>query len=304
MAMASTILQDQHFLFVIILGQGHISPGQSFAKRLARATGARVTFSTAVSNHRLMFPSLTSPDQEINDGPITYIPYSDGYDHGLKLFVDDIIDYNEKFNRVGRATFSSILDNLAARGRPVTCIIYSMQMYWVKDLALERGIPTAFYWVQPAGMLAVYYHYLHGYRDLITAHADDPSFVVNLPHLPQMRLKDLPTFFTNSTDKNLKAIFETFLLTVESSLKPGIDGTKPMLLINTFEDLEHEALKCIKEAKVLSIGPDIPLTVPDRNEISKSANRDLFRADEKGIKFVGKLQFILMNDQIYLSNIK
>jgi UDP-glucoronosyl and UDP-glucosyl transferase len=279
--MASTLqLKDQHFLFVIIHGQGHINPGRSFAKRLARTTGAQVTFSTTVSNHRLMFPSLTSPDEEITDGQITYIPYSDGYDHGVKLFVDDQVDYQKKFNQVGPATFNSILDNLAARGQPVTCIVYSMQMHWVKDLASERGIPTAFYWVQPAGMLAIYYHYLRGYRDLITAHADDPFFVVNLPHLPQMRIKDMPTFFTNPMDKTFKPIFETLLLTIESALKPSKDGSKSMLLINTFEDLEHEAIKCIEEAEVLTIGPYIPSLIHDGNETNISG--DLFKADEKG----------------------
>ncbi|KAJ4786986.1 Glycosyltransferase [Rhynchospora pubera] len=274
-------VKDQHFLVVIFHGQGHINPGQSFAKRLAKATGAKVTFSTTVSNHRLMFPSLTSPDEEITDEPITYIPYSDGYDNGIKWFIDDPIEYHEKFNQVGRATFSSILDNLAARGRPVTCIVYSMQMHWVKELALERGIPTAFHWVQSARMLGLYYHYLRGYRDLINSHIDDPFFVVSLPHLPQMMIKDMPPFFMHSIDETFKTVFEILLLTIESSLKPGKDGSKPMILINTFEALELDALKCIEEADILPIGPDVRMLIPDGNNIDISRGYDLFKADEK-----------------------
>ncbi|KAJ4808712.1 Glycosyltransferase [Rhynchospora pubera] len=146
--------QGQHFLVVIYPGQGHINPGRSLAKRLAKVPGARVTFSTAISAHRQLFPSLESPNQEISDGPITYIPYSsDGYDNGIKWFVDDINDITEKFNTFGPATLSSILGDLAARGQPVTCVVYGLHMCWVKELALSRGILSILYWPQPATVL-------------------------------------------------------------------------------------------------------------------------------------------------------
>jgi GNAT superfamily N-acetyltransferase len=147
-----------HLLFVTSPMQGHINPVRRLAARVA-AADARVTISTAVSGHRRMFPSLASPDEEVHDGAISYVPYSDGYDHGFHLFANDGDDarrFCEAFSRVGRETFSSMLDRFAARGRPVTCVVYSMLMWWAAEVARERGLPRALYWNQPATMLAVY----------------------------------------------------------------------------------------------------------------------------------------------------
>ncbi|KAJ4789201.1 Glycosyltransferase [Rhynchospora pubera] len=225
--------QGQHFLVVIYPGQGHINPGRSLAKRLAKVPGARVTFSTAISAHRQLFPSLESPNQEISDGPITYIPYSDGYDNGIKWFVDDINDITEKFNTFGPATLSSILGDLAARGQPVTCVV------------------------------------------------DNPSFVVNLPHLAPLKICDLPSFFTNFTNEVFNSILKMTKLTLESALRPGKIGDKSLVLINTFEELESEALKCIEEVEILPIGPDIPSLFENIKEKTESMGSDLFQTDSK-----------------------
>ncbi|KAM0856335.1 hypothetical protein ACQ4PT_049163 [Festuca glaucescens] len=58
--------------------QGHINPVRRLAARVA-AADARVTISTAVSGHRLMFPSLASPDDEAVDAAgLLHVPFSDG----------------------------------------------------------------------------------------------------------------------------------------------------------------------------------------------------------------------------------
>ncbi|KAJ4769766.1 Glycosyltransferase [Rhynchospora pubera] len=228
-----------------------------------------------------MFPSLESPNQEISDGPITYIPYSDGYDNGIKWFVDDINDITEKFNTFGPATLSSILGDLAARGQPVTCVVYGLHMCWVKELALSRGILSVLYWPQPATVLGIYYHYFHDYHDLITSHRDNPSFVVNLPHLAPLKICDLPSFFTNFTNEVHNSILKMTKLTIESALRPGKIGDKSLVLINTFEELESEALKSIEEVEILPIGPDIPSLFENTKEKTESMGSDLFQTDSK-----------------------
>ncbi|TVU08030.1 hypothetical protein EJB05_41414, partial [Eragrostis curvula] len=76
--------QQQHFLFVTDPMQSHVNPARRLAARVAAALpNARVTFSTAVSGHRQMFPHLTSPDGEVIQGLVSYIPYSDGFDGGF-----------------------------------------------------------------------------------------------------------------------------------------------------------------------------------------------------------------------------
>ncbi|KAJ3692371.1 hypothetical protein LUZ60_012721 [Juncus effusus] len=276
--------QKQHFLVVLFPGQGHINPNRSLAKRLSKTTGARVTFSTAVGGHRLMFPSLSDPTEETSDGLINYKPYSDGYDNGVNWFEDDMKKYNESFGRVGPASLASIIDDFSARGCPVTFIVYSMQMYWVRELAVSRGIPTAHYWIQPATVLGIYYHYFHGYRDLITSHSDDPSFVVEFPHMPPLKISDLPSFFTDDTNESFKIITENMRLTIESSLKPDKHGRQSAILINSFEESEVEAIKSIKGVgvEVLPIGPDIPSLVTEGNEMAKSSTANLFKTDDKG----------------------
>ncbi|CAM0942735.1 unnamed protein product [Alopecurus aequalis] len=285
-------MAPQHFLVVAFPGQGHINPARAMAERLARATpGARVTLSAAVSAHRLMFPSLASPDEEVHDGAVSYIPYSDGYDRGFRLFAgdgDDARRYVEAFGRVGRETLSAVLDRLAARGRPVTCVVYAMLMWWAAEVARARGVPRVLYWIQPATMLAVYYHYFHGYETTVTEHAAEPGFSVAMPGLPPMAIRDLPSFFTNVTDGRLVAAFvdirRTFQqLDLDVNGSSNMGGRKPMVLVNTVEALEAGALASVPELEVLPVGPAVLSLFADGTRSGTNAVvGDLFEHDEKG----------------------
>ncbi|KAI4983742.1 hypothetical protein ZWY2020_025608 [Hordeum vulgare] len=283
----------QHFLVVAFPGQGHINPARALAERLSRAApGARVTLSAAVSAHRRMFPSLASPDDEVHDGAISYIPYSDGFDHGFSLFAgdgDEVKRYAEVFGRVGRETFSAVVDRLAARGRPVTCVVYAMLMWWAAEVARERGVPRALYWIQPATMLAVYYHYFNGYERLVTEHAAEPGFTLSMPGLPPLAIRDLPSFFTNFTDGRIVAAFgdirRTFQqldLDVDGSSRTG--GRQAMVLVNTVEELEAGALASVPELDVFPVGPAVvSLFAEGAGGASGTATAvgDLFEHDEK-----------------------
>ena len=74
-----------HFLFVTSPLQGHINPVRRLAARVMAANpDALVTFSTAVSGHRRMFPSLARPDDEAVDAAgVLHVPFSDGFDDGF-----------------------------------------------------------------------------------------------------------------------------------------------------------------------------------------------------------------------------
>ncbi|XP_047072310.1 cyanidin 3-O-rutinoside 5-O-glucosyltransferase-like [Lolium rigidum] len=283
-------MAPQHFLVVVFPGQGHINPARALAERLVRAMpGAHVTLSAAVSAHRLMFPSLEYPDEEVHDGPISYIPYSDGYDRGFRLFAgdgDDARRYSEAFARVGRETFSAVLDRLAARGRPVTFVVYAMLMWWAAEVARERGLPRALYWNQPATMLAVYYHYLHGYKRIVTKHAAEPGFMVAMPGLPPMAIRDLPSFFTNLTDGRLVSSFDNIRRTfqqldLDAAISSG--GRKPTVLVNTVEALELGALASVPELDMFPIGPAVlSLFAGGTRSGIGAVVGDLFEHDEKG----------------------
>ncbi|PKU71747.1 Anthocyanidin 3-O-glucoside 5-O-glucosyltransferase 1 [Dendrobium catenatum] len=153
---------QQHILVACYPAQGHINPTLRLSKRLAHEAGVRITFSTAVNAHRRMFPNV------LHDDLFAYIPYSNGYDDGFDPKIHDIRTtmYDSKQN--GSRSLASIVDDQAARGQPVTCIIYSFFMSWAAEIARERGIPSFLFWIQPATAFAVYWHYFHDYKSILS----------------------------------------------------------------------------------------------------------------------------------------
>jgi hypothetical protein len=150
------------------------------------------------------------------------------------------------------------VDALAARGRPVTRVVYTMFLPWAADIARERGMPSALYWIQPAALLAIYYHYFHGHADVVADHRHDPSFRVRLPGLPPQAVRDLPTFLTDSTDPsdffhcvytNTRKLFDTL----------DRETPKATVLVNTCQELEPGALAAMEAYNVLPIGPVLPV---------------------------------------------
>ncbi|CAL5042115.1 unnamed protein product [Urochloa decumbens] len=189
--------RPEHFLFVTDPMQSHINPARRLASRVAALLpSARVTFSTAVSGHRHMFPHLTSPDGEVVQGLVSYIPYSDGFDAGFKFDPNahGVADaYGERARVAGPETLAAVFARLAGRGRPVTRVVYTALVGgWAPAVARAHGAPAALYWVKPATVFAVYYHYFHGHGDevLLTAAAA----AVRLPGLPSLAAADLPSF--------------------------------------------------------------------------------------------------------------
>jgi len=108
-----------HFLFVTSPLQGHINPVRRLAARVMAANpDARVTFSTAVSGHRRMFPSLARPDDEAVDAAgVLHVPFSDGFDDGFSSAAPGAgAAYRARAAAAGRATLSAAVSRLAARG--------------------------------------------------------------------------------------------------------------------------------------------------------------------------------------------
>ncbi|XP_010917296.1 crocetin glucosyltransferase, chloroplastic-like [Elaeis guineensis] len=271
----------QHFLIVAHPFQGHINPSLHLARRLTSTTGAHVTFSTAISAHRRMFPALSKPDEEVEDGLLSYIPYSNGYDNGFKAATGTKTpeDFMSNLKLVGSKTLSTIIHNLAARDRPVTCTIYTMiLMSWAADVAHDHGIPTAIYWIQPATVFGIYYHYFHGYDELIRSHSQDPLFTVDFPGLPPLRIRDLPTFTITKSDDPYYLIFLDFKETFEMlDRKQRI--SKPRIIMNTFDALEADAIKAFGNMQFITAGPLLPpLSLPGMD----SKDNDLFKPDNKG----------------------
>nr|CBX25296.1 hypothetical_protein [Oryza brachyantha] len=240
-----------HFLVVAYGIQSHVNPAQDLARRLASIDASVVcTLSVHVAAHRRMFPSLASPDEETTDGVISYVPFSDGYDDRTEPIPTE--DESARSRGASFRSLSSVISRLAARGRPVTCVVCTMALPAVLDVARKHGVPLAVFWNQPATVLAAYYHYYHGYKDLIASNAFDPACEVTLPGLQPLRMQCLPSFLVEKTSIGLsKMVIDDF-----QELFEFIDREKPMVLVNTFNELEATTLVAMQPylKEVLFIG--------------------------------------------------
>ncbi|KAJ3691930.1 hypothetical protein LUZ60_012280 [Juncus effusus] len=268
-----------HFLVLTNPLQGHINPALRFAKRLAFTTGSKVTFSTAINAHRRMFPSLPENviDLETKDELLNYIPFSDGYDSGLPDNITMFNQYMSNFNRIGSRTVSDIVETLANQDNAVSCIIYTLFLPWAADVAREHHIPSALYWIQPASVFAIYYNFYHEYGDLVISNLHNPSFEVEFPGLRPCKIQDLPSFITTSIDESdiFHSMYVSFRELFQTLDREKTEKPNPLVLINTFAELEARELSSLTELDMLPVGPLLPLNNKTSN------NGDLFKQDEK-----------------------
>ncbi|CAL5047780.1 unnamed protein product [Urochloa decumbens] len=267
-------VHSQHFLFVTSPLQGHVNPVLRLASRITAANpSARVTFSNAVSGHRRMFPSLaSSPDAELAVDGVLHAPYSDGYDEGFDPKVHDVRSFNARARDAGGETLSGVIERLAARGKPVTRVVYTLLVGWALDVARAHGVPAALYWIQPATVFAVYYHHFHGHGEAIASCANDPGRggSVRLPGLPPLRCDALPSIVSViSPEQPLYGA-----LSALRDLFAGLDVHGPTVLINTFEALEQDAVRAVPRLEVLAVGPVMPDDDPSSSSCTDLVKRD------------------------------
>ncbi|KAH0772589.1 hypothetical protein KY290_009726 [Solanum tuberosum] len=104
--------------------------------------------------------------------------------------------------------------------------------------------------------------------------SNDPNWSIQLPGLPQLKTKDLPSFLLPSNVKGSLRValppFKELINTLDSEINPKI-------LVNTFDELEPNALKAIENYKFYGIGPLIPSAFLDGNDpLDSCFGADLF----------------------------
>ncbi|EOA18613.1 hypothetical protein CARUB_v10007186mg [Capsella rubella] len=253
----SKTLAGPHFLFVTFPAQGHINPCLELAKRFAGTIpGARVTFAAPVSAYnRRMFSQENVPET------LTFATYSDGYDDGYKSSTstdksrqDAAANYMSDMRRRGKETLAELIEDNRRQNRPFTCLVYTILLTWVAELAREIHLPSALLWVQPVTVLSIFYHYFNGYEDALSELGNNPSGSIQLPSLPLLCLRDLPSFILSS---NVYAFLIPAFREQIESLK---EEANPKILINTFQELEPEAMSSVPDnIKIVPIGPLITL---------------------------------------------
>ncbi|CAN6344376.1 unnamed protein product [Urochloa humidicola] len=261
------IQHGHHFLLVAYGVQSHINPVHVLAHRLTRLGingSVSITLSVPVASYRRMFPNDMAA-KIATDGIISYVPYSDGVDDGSWPKDDD----DRALRRhASYKSLSTIVARFADRGQPVTCMVFLP----VFDVAREHNIPVAIYWIQPATLLAINYHYFHGYNELIASHATDPTYEVCLPGLScPIQIGNFPSFLIDMSGSEMaKSIVKLF-----QELFEYIDQWQPKVLVNTFDKLEANVIREMKKhLDVFTIGPMVGSSTEARIHLFKHDNID------------------------------
>ncbi|KAM4085318.1 hypothetical protein ACJW30_10G017900 [Castanea mollissima] len=253
--------QQPHFLLVTYPAQGHINPALQFANRLIHLGGGgrrvHVTFAITISAHRRMIKS-PSPDG------LSFATFSDGYDDGFKP-EDKIQEYLDQLKHNGTKALTELIVSNANQGRPFTCLVYTLLIPWVAEVARELQLPSTLFWIQPAMVLDIYYYYYNGFADVIGNCNNDPSHSIQLPGLPLLTSHELPSFMLASNPYDyLLPIFQADIEALEKL-------SKPRVLVNTFDALEIEALKAIEKLNLVAVGPLIPSAYLDERDQSNGS---------------------------------
>ncbi|KAL0329578.1 UNVERIFIED_CONTAM: Crocetin glucosyltransferase, chloroplastic [Sesamum radiatum] len=172
----------------------------------------------------------------------------------------------------------------AEQGRPVSCLIYTLLLPWVSKVAREIHIPSTLLWIQSATAFNAYYYYFNGYGDQIKAESNDPTWKIQLPGIPILLSKhDIPSFMLPTSSERY-----SFALTSFNEQLEVLDvETKPKVLVNTFDSLEHDVLKSIDKYELIGVGPLIPSAFLDgKDPFDTSFGGDLFHKSDNYIEWL------------------
>lgn len=264
-----------HFLFVTYSAQGHINPTLQLAKRLIRM-GVHVTLATSVYMHRRMNKTTAIRG-------LSFATFSDGYDDGFKPGGSSR-DVNAAFElyilelrRRGSECLANLIATAGENGRPpFTCVVYTMLLPWAAEVARGHGLPTALLWTQPATVFDIYYYYFKDDSYIKSKINEDPSGLIELPGLPPLATRDLPSFLTSPPD-----VYAFMLPSFTEQLRVLQQEPNSTVLVNTFEELEPRALRAVDNniINMVAIGPLIPSAFLDGKDPSDTAfGGDLFQA--------------------------
>ncbi|KAI3798190.1 hypothetical protein L1987_33459 [Smallanthus sonchifolius] len=284
-----------HILVFTFPAQGHINPAFQFTKRLIRL-GVKVTFATTISAYNKITKAGQIPDS------FNFSVFSDGFDDGYKPMVDDTTTYLTQLRNRGTQSLKETILSNAENGTPVTCLVYTLLLPWAAKVARDLNVPSALLWIQPASVLRVYYYYFNGYDKLIGDECNEPSWSIELPGLPLLKSRDLPSFCQPSNTYNFA------LPLFKEQLELLVLEDQPTILVNSFDALEEEALKEIDgKLKMVAVGPLIPSAFLDGKDPSdKCFGGDLFERTKEYIEWMntkpeGSIVYISFGSIIMLS---
>ncbi|GAA0165937.1 transferase [Lithospermum erythrorhizon] len=150
---------------------------------------------------------LKSENELISD--LNFASFSDGHgEEGYKHGITDPKRYLAELKKGGLLRLPQIIKTSDNKGQHVTCLLYSLFAPWAATVAREFHIPSSLFFIQPATVFNLYYHYFNGYEDEISRNCNDPNWTIQLPRLPLMKGRDLPSFLRVPESPGLAYMYE------------------------------------------------------------------------------------------------
>ncbi|KAF6149452.1 hypothetical protein GIB67_016990 [Kingdonia uniflora] len=270
-----------HAICIPYPAQGHVNPFLTLAK-LLHFKGFHVTFVNTEFNHKRLVNSR-GPDavKGLDDFQFKTIP--DGMPPSDPGTTQDIPALCESIRKNCIGPFRDLIKKLneSTEVPNVTCIVSDGVMSFTLEAAEELGIPEVVFFTSSACGALGYIYYAELVKRGYVPFKDESYFtngyldtVIDwIPGMKGIRIRDFPTFIRTTNPDEIMVNF---------NIEQYKNASKANgLLLNTFDDLEHEVLEEIrsKYENVYTIGPLHLLScqIPE-NEV-KSISSSLWEED-------------------------
>ncbi|GLJ41939.1 hypothetical protein SUGI_0868290 [Cryptomeria japonica] len=233
-----------HVAIFPCVGVGHFVPTVQLAKRLCVNHGFSATVITSnwmrTAKQVTYAGYLTSSGLDIRFTEIPDLDVHDEQDEHMKIETR-ISNYMEK----AAPHVGDILHSLLNSSSPISAFVTDFFCSATFDVAARLSIPTYVFFTCSARMLSVMLHCPKLASEHAVCFKDEEECRIDVPGVPPFYARDLPEPMKDRSNQG----FHWFLH--HCSRLPEATG----ILINTFEDLEKEALEALKEGKVLGSSP-------------------------------------------------
>jgi len=218
-------------------GMGHLIPVAELAKHLFGSHGLSLTFITCKWMFSPRLLAAYSENMASSGLDINFIQLPEVEIEGAQHMKPEVC--LSKFFEKSKGSVENALRSLVDSASPVSAFITDFFCSTMFDVAAELRIPTYVFFTSAASVLSVLLSVPKIVSE-IPISFKDAHFPIEVPGNPPIPGRDMPSPLQDRSDE----AFYWFLH--HSSLLWKVTG----FLVNTFEDLEPEAIKALMEGKI------------------------------------------------------
>ncbi|KAE9613050.1 hypothetical protein Lal_00027544 [Lupinus albus] len=255
--------------------QSHINPMLRFAKRLI-PKGVHVTLiTTETARDRMLGINNTASNTTNQEEEIQFEFFSDGLSNDFDRNKDKTT-FVDTLRTVGSKNLSNLINDLSkTKGQNYSCMIVDPLLPWAIKVSSDLGIPCALLWLQPCGIYSIGYYWYK--NPLVFQNLEDPNQEVQLPGLPLLEAKDIPTY--------LLPDFPAFGKEVMSEIYQDSDKLKWVFAMSNYE-LEEEIVKSMASfIPIYPIGPLVSQFMLGEKE-TNAVNMNLWTAEKSCLQWL------------------